>query len=314
MKELSMYDPVPGIGTPSALSRNLRILAIVTALLLLCFIKPCWQLIAFSVHDELFSYIPLVPFISIYLVWSNRQRFVFEVRPCWLGSVAFGLAGTALCAAYWITSRTGHLLERQDYLSLMALSFLCFFWGACLAVLGAKVMGQIAFPAAFLIFAVPLPTIWLNHINTFFQYTSAATAEAFFHACGTTASRDDLLLQLPNFALTVAPECSGIHSTTVLFITAWIAGYLFLNRAWQRALLVLIVIPLAIVRNGFRICVVGELCVHIGHEMIDSPIHRRGGPLFFVLSLVPFLLLLLFLRRFNASGIQPIERQPQPGI
>jgi exosortase C (VPDSG-CTERM-specific) len=314
MKERSMYDPVPGLGASSALSRNLRILALVTALLLLCFIKPCWRLITFSVHDELFSYIPLVPFISIYLIWSNRQRFVFEVRPCWLGSVAFGLAGTALSAAYWMTSRTGHLLEAQDYLALMALSFLCFFWGACLAALGAKVMGQLAFPAAFLIFAVPLPTSLLDHVNTFFQYTSAAIAEAFFRACGTTVSRDGLFLQLPDFALRVAPECSGIHSTLVLFMTAWIAGYLFLNRAWPRALLVLIVIPLAIVRNGFRICVVGELCVHVSHEMINSPIHKRGGPLFFALSLVPFLLLLLFLRRFNVSGIQPIERQPQPGV
>jgi hypothetical protein len=31
--------------------------------------------------------------------------------------------------------------------------------------------------------------------------------------------------------------------------------------------------------------------------MINSPIHRRGGPLFFALSLIPFFLLLLFLRK-----------------
>jgi hypothetical protein len=31
--------------------------------------------------------------------------------------------------------------------------------------------------------------------------------------------------------------------------------------------------------------------------MIDSPIHHQGGPLFFALSLIPFFLLLLFLRK-----------------
>ena len=31
--------------------------------------------------------------------------------------------------------------------------------------------------------------------------------------------------------------------------------------------------------------------------MIDSPIHHRGGPLFFALSLVPLFLLLWWLRR-----------------
>jgi hypothetical protein len=34
--------------------------------------------------------------------------------------------------------------------------------------------------------------------------------------------------------------------------------------------------------------------------MIESPIHRRGGPIFFALSLIPFFLLLLNLRKLDA--------------
>jgi len=90
------------------------------------------------------------------------------------------------------------------------------------------------------------------------------------------------------------------------------AGYLFLDRSWQRALLVLAVVPLAILRNGFRIFVVGELCVHIGPDMINSPIHRKGGPIFFALSLIPFLLFLVFLRRLNPAARPPLKPEPQP--
>ena len=57
------------------------------------------------------------------------------------------------------------------------------------------------------------------------------------------------------------------------------------------------VIPLGILRNGFRILVIGLLCVHVGPHMIDSPIHHRGGPIFFALSLVPLFLLVWWLRR-----------------
>ena len=57
------------------------------------------------------------------------------------------------------------------------------------------------------------------------------------------------------------------------------------------------VIPLGILRNGFRILVIGLLCVHVGPQMIDSTIHHQGGPFFFALSLVPLLLLLWWLRR-----------------
>jgi hypothetical protein len=42
--------------------------------------------------------------------------------------------------------------------------------------------------------------------------------------------------------------------------------------------------------------------VHIGPQMINSYIHRHGGPIFFILSLVPFLLLLLLLSKSDLSA------------
>ena len=86
----------------------------------------------------------------------------------------------------------------------------------------------------------------------------------------------------------------------VLFIIGLLAGHLFLRTAWGRALLVLAVIPVALLRNGIRIFTVGQLCVHIGPEMIDSYIHRHGGPIFFVLSLVPFYICLVILQKIES--------------
>jgi hypothetical protein len=48
--------------------------------------------------------------------------------------------------------------------------------------------------------------------------------------------------------------------------------------------------------------VLGELCVHVNPGMIDSPIHHHGGPLFFILSLGPFFLLLYYLRKTEPTG------------
>ena len=39
------------------------------------------------------------------------------------------------------------------------------------------------------------------------------------------------------------------------------------------------------------------LCVHFGPHMINSPIHRKGGPIFFAVSLVPLFILLWALYR-----------------
>ena len=97
----------------------------------------------------------------------------------------------------------------------------------------------------------------------------------------------------------------------VLLITAVLAGHLFLRSGWKRVLLIAVIIPLAIVRNGFRIFVVSELCVRISHNMINSPIHRRGGPLFFALSLIPFFALLLYLRKTEFPGAKPAGAAPK---
>jgi exosortase/archaeosortase family protein len=114
---------------------------------------------------------------------------------------------------------------------------------------------------------------------------------------------------LPDISLKVAPECSGIHSTWVLLITSLVAGRVILRRPWKRALLCLAVLPLALLRNGFRVFVLGELCVHVSPRMIDSPIHHQGGPLFFVLSLIPFFLLLYFLSK--SEGVAEAASQPE---
>jgi exosortase/archaeosortase family protein len=110
----------------------------------------------------------------------------------------------------------------------------------------------------------------------------------------------------------VAEECSGIRSTVVLFITSMVASFLFLQRPLHRFLLVAVVLPLAVLRNGFRIFTIAILCVHVGPHMIDSPIHHRGGPIFFALSLIPFLGWLWWLRRRErtASPPAPLETQP----
>src|ERR1019366_1721887 len=100
----------------------------------------------------------------------------------------------------------------------------------------------------------------------------------------------------------------GIRSSLMLFIMSLLTGYLFLRKPWNRTMLALAVIPLALLRNGFRIFVIGQLCVRIGPDMINSPIHRHGGPLFFILALLPLFLLLLFLRKSERANK---KSQPQ---
>jgi exosortase C (VPDSG-CTERM-specific) len=165
------------------------------------------------------------------------------------------------------------------------------------ALVGPRGVRAVAFPLGLLLFAFPMPTALIKGIEVFLQHGSAEVAHLLFNLSGTPNFRADLLFELPRISLMVAPQCSGIHSSLALFITSLVAGKLFLRASWRRIVLSVIVVPLALLRNGFRILTIGLLCVHIGPHMIDSAIHHQGGPIFFALSLVPFGALLWWLRR-----------------
>ncbi len=113
----------------------------------------------------------------------------------------------------------------------------------------------------------------------------------------TSVVRHGATFELTGIVLEVAQECSGIRSSLVLFIASVLASHLCLRTTWRRVALVALVIPLGILRNGLRIVTIGLLSVHVSPDMIHGAIHRRGGPVFFALSLVPLFLLLWWLRR-----------------
>ena len=176
-------------------------------------------------------------------------------------------------------------------------------------------MRAYAFAFGMLVFIVPMPLFMMDGIEVFLQYGSAYTTHAMYWLARMPFVRTDLVFHLPGIALRVAPECSGIHSTWILFITSLLAGHLFLRTTRNKVILAVAVLPLALLRNGFRVFTLGELCVHISPDMIDSPIHHKGGPLFFVLSLVPFFFLLWFLLRREKANLSPEPKSvPQSGL
>jgi exosortase len=198
----------------------------------------------------------------------------------------------------------------SDSLSITTLAFVSFLIAGGFLFLGSKWMAAVRFPVAFLVLMIPLPGVAVDYLETMSKLASAEAADLFFNIFGMPVLRDGVNFQLPGFAIRVAQECSGIHSSLVLLITSILASHLLLKTGWRRPLLVAFVIPLGILRNGFRIAVIGWLCVHVGHEMIDSPIHHQGGPLFFALSLIPLFLLLWMLRKSEATAARKLDPAP----
>ena len=276
-------------------------------LLTLAFSPSLVALATYAIETDIHSHIVMIPFISSYLIYVGRKELPTDYVFSPGGTSILLTTGLGALLAAAGPMRISSALSHNDYLSLIALSFVCLISAGGFLFLGRKWMAAAAFPFAFLIFMVPLPDSLVNSLETASTLASAEASALFFSIAGTPLLRDGTVFQLPGIVIQVAQECSGIRSSWVLFITSILASYLFLRTPWRRAVLVSLVIPLAILRNGFRILVIGLLCVQFGPQMIHSIIHKQGGPLFFALSLIPLFLLLWWLRRGERSEGQRSE-------
>ena len=263
---------------------------IFVGLLTLCFLWPLWHWVHFALNSGLFSYVLLVPFISGYLIWVRRKSLAHDGQAAWLPAVIAASIGLGFLAA-------GILSPKENALTYQMLAYCFLLFAGGFEFLGLKTMRSMAFPAVFLIFMAPIPPSMVDLLETGLQRASAEVAYRFIAWSGIPIHRSGLDFHMPGISIGVAPQCSGIRSSLVLFITSLVAGYLYCRSAWARTVLALFVIPLGIVRNAFRILVIAYLCVRVDPSYIDSPIHHQGGPLFFILSLIPFGILLFLLRR-----------------
>jgi len=304
---------LPNIDSPTAenvtehsnapASANKRLIGWCIYLVILCgaFALYLRELTAFAAHSQVHSYVLLIPLVTAYLIYIRWKHLSRELSSSWgyaLLSAAAGI-GALLASQYFID------LGQNDYVTLIALSFFCFVIAGIFLFLGNKWARSAMFPLFFLAFMIPLPEAAVDLLENASKQASAEVANWLFLISGTPYLRNGTLFQLPGITITVAKECSGIRSSRVLVSTSLLAANMFLRTTWRRALLVGAVIPLGLLRNGLRILVISLLCVHIGPEMINSVIHRLGGPVFVALSLVPLFAMLWLFRR------QELKRQDE---
>jgi exosortase C (VPDSG-CTERM-specific) len=280
-----------------------RVFFALAGIILLCFALPIYNVVRLALTTEIHSHILLIPFISLYLLNLRRA----QLPPTQAGPVALCLATAVLPAALLATPLIFPSIGASELLSLRILAAWMLVVLLTAAVLGTPFFRAVIFPLSYLIFAVPLPNSVIDVLETLSKIASTEAYAAMMDLTQSTYFRSGFIFALPGLTIEVAQECSGIRSSLVLFIVSILAANLFLTTTWRRVLFCLFVIPLGILRNGFRIWTLSFLSVQWDPSVIHSPLHHKGGPLFFALSLIPFCLVLAWLRKTE------LRRLPKAG-
>ena len=280
--------------------------------LLGAFALPLALLFPYALSRDLYSHIVLIPFISGYLIWQERERIL--AAPITTSRVSASiLAGAGLLAMVLHTFllRDGYDISLNDALSLAMFALVSGIIALVLICRGWQAFRIAMFPILFLYFIVPFPELVESGLERFFQVTSAYCYAGLLTLTRTPFIQDGMVFQLPGLTVQVATECSGIRSSLVLCITGLLGAHMFLKAPWRKAIVSLLFIPIGILRNAVRILTVTLGSIYIDPSIMEGPVHRRGGPPFFVLSLIPLMLILWLMRRREMKVMQSHEANQQ---
>jgi exosortase len=252
---------------------------------------PLFRLV---LDNDTFSQIPLIPVVTLLLIYERRKAIFSKLAIGWPLGAALLLPGLILV----VVARLDLLhLTSTNPLSLLVFAIVLVWLGAFAMLFGARAFWSACFPLVFLLFMVPIPEPLLSKIIYFLQAGSTDMAEIFFRILRVPYLRDGFIFQLPGFAIRVAEECSGIRSTLALLITTVLASNLFLKTGWRRVLLCAVVVPLAIFKNGLRIATLSTLAIYVDPGFLTGKLHHEGGIVFFLIALIPIGLLLMWLAK-----------------
>ncbi len=280
-----------------------RALIIYGGLLAILFLPFLAALVRFALRDSLHAHVILIPAVSAWLAWQQRDRIAGLPEPTAVHPARAALLAVAAAAlAYALNALLGNATPLVDRLFVSMVILVSALLAGSVLLQGGAILRAYAAPAFFLYFSAPLPTALTDLLDRLLQHASAWVLAGLLRLTPVPVLREGLLFHLPGFSLYVAQECSGIRSTLVLVITATLAAILFLTAPWRRTLLIISVLPIAALRNAARILTLALGAYYIDPAFLDGPVHTRGGPPFFVLSLIPLFLMMLLLRYGERRG------------
>jgi exosortase len=243
---------------------------------------PLTTLLSVSFLDDRYTHVLVIPLISAFLVYFARKSIFVEPQYCLSWGVPLLLLGVMF---FWIMQRSVSFSDQNDYLCCAVLSLGCVWVAAFVLSYGTKALCAARFPLSFLLLMVPMPTFLLDRTVSALQIGSADTTRVLFRLIGLPVDWLGLGFSIAGWHFEIAKECSGIHSTLILFVTGILAGHLFLRSIWGKVCFSVITVLVAVFKNAVRIVTIACLTIYVDQSFHDSWLHRKGGVVFAAFAL-----------------------------
>jgi exosortase len=263
--------------------RRRLVVVFTVTILLVCYLPTLRGMLEQWSTDEDMGHGFVVPFVALWIVWRERQRWRTQpAEPSW-----WGLPILAAGMGMHLVSALGAGLFAGSVAFLVSVA------GAVVCLSGFARLRRWAFPFLLLLFMLPKLAIVYNQVTLPLQLLASQLAAGMLTATGAAVIREGNILDVGGHRIAVAEACSGIRYLLPLAFMGIVFAYLADSKPWMRLALLVTAVPIAIVANAVRVAVSGSW-----PPLAAGTPHMLAGGGIFVLCLAT---LILARRLINAA-------------
>lgn len=247
----------------------------VTSLVVFALFAPTSRsMVEIWARSDTFAHGFLVVPAFLYMVWVARSDLgASPAVPSWAG-----VAAIAGCGSVWLLAELAGSQAPAQFAVIGMVP------AALLAVFGWRRLRLLAFPCAFLFFAVPFGEVF---VPTLIQWTADFTVFAV-RLSGVPVYREGMQFIIPSGQWSVVEACSGIRYLLASAMTGALFAWVMYRSPWRRAIFIVAALLVPLGANWIRAYGIVMLG-HLSNNQIATGVdHLVYGWLFF--GFVVFLL------------------------
>ncbi len=251
---------------------SLVMTGLLIAAILGLFYETVWSMVSIWYRSETFAHGFIIAPITLWLVWEKRAN----LKPL-LPRPEYRVLILLLGAGFlWLA---GYLADALVVQQLALVAILIF---AIWTLLGNRVTWSLAFPLAFLFFAVPMGE---DLVPPLMELTATATV-FLIKLTGIPVYREGLFFSLPSGNWSVVEACSGVRYLIASVTLGALYAYLTYSRLTKRILFIIAATIVPIIANSLRAYIIVMLG-HVSDMKIATGVdHLVYGWLFFGLVML----------------------------
>jgi exosortase A len=226
-------------------------------------------------RSETFTHGFLIFPISLWLVWRRRREVSrISPRPDYRAVPVFVLVGLG-----WLVARISGVLVIEQYALIAMIPVLTWM------LLGWRVIGELAYPLGFLLFAVPMGEFLIPPMMGF----TADFTVKMLRITGIPVFREGTFFSIPSGDWSVVEGCSGLRYLIASITLGFLYAYLSYRSPWKRLGFIVLAIVFPVIANGLRAYMI-VMIAHLSDMKLAMGVdHFIYGWVFF-----GFVMLLLF--------------------